>query len=55
MISLASDEAAAPATCLVPTVHPSSVIRAQGADREEAYAGFVKDLQVASALLTSGH
>jgi hypothetical protein len=25
------------------------------ADREEAYDGFVKDLQVASALLTSGH
>jgi uracil-DNA glycosylase family protein len=40
---------------VVPTVHPSSVIRAQGADREEAYAQFVKDLQVASALLTSGH
>lgn len=36
---------------VVPTVHPSSVIRAQGADRDEAYAGFVKDLQVAAALL----
>lgn len=36
---------------VVPTVHPSSVIRAQGADRDEAYAGFVKDLQAAAALL----
>jgi uracil-DNA glycosylase family 4 len=39
---------------VVPTVHPSSVIRAQGADRDEAYAGLVKDLQVAAALLTKG-
>jgi DNA polymerase len=39
---------------VVPTVHPSSVIRVQGADRDEAYAGLVKDLQVAAALLTSG-
>jgi DNA polymerase len=38
---------------VVPTVHPSSVIRAQGADRDEAYAAFVKDLQVAAALLPS--
>jgi hypothetical protein len=38
----------------VPTVHPSSVIRVQGADRDQAYAGLVKDLQVAAALLTSG-
>lgn len=36
---------------VVPTVHPSSVIRAPGAEREEAYAGFVKDLQVAAGLL----
>jgi DNA polymerase len=36
---------------LVPTVHPSSVIRAQDAERDEAYAAFVKDLQVAAALL----
>jgi DNA polymerase len=39
---------------VVPTVHPSSVIRVQGAEHDEAYAGFVKDLQVAAALLTSG-
>ncbi len=36
---------------MVPTVHPSSVTRAQDADREVAYAGFVKDPQTASALL----
>lgn len=36
---------------VVPTVHPSSVIRVQGADREEAYAGFIADLQTAAALL----
>jgi uracil-DNA glycosylase family protein len=39
---------------VVPTVHPSSVIRVQGAEREVAYAAFVKDLQVAAALLTDG-
>jgi DNA polymerase len=39
---------------VVPTVHPSSVIRTQGAEREEAYAAFVKDLQVAAALLDDG-
>lgn len=39
---------------VVPTVHPSSVIRLQGAERDEAYAGLVKDLQSATALLTSG-
>ncbi len=39
---------------VVPTVHPSSVIRIQGAERDEAYASFVKDLQVAAALLTDG-
>jgi DNA polymerase len=38
---------------VVPTVHPSSVIRAQGTEREDAYAGFVKDLQVAAALMGS--
>ena len=37
---------------VVPTVHPSSVIRVQGSERDEAYAGFVKDLQAAAALLT---
>jgi uracil-DNA glycosylase family protein len=39
---------------VVPTVHPSSVIRVQGAERDEAYAGLVKDLQVAAVLLTDG-
>ncbi len=38
---------------VVPTVHPSSVIRVQGAERDEAYAAFVKDLQAAAALLAS--
>jgi hypothetical protein len=38
----------------LPTVHPSSVIRIQGAEREEAYAAFVKDLQVAAAMLADG-
>jgi uracil-DNA glycosylase len=38
---------------VVPTVHPSSVIRVQGAERDEAYAALVKDLRVAAALLTS--
>jgi DNA polymerase len=36
---------------VIPTVHPSSIIRMQGAERDEAYAGFVKDLQLASRLL----
>jgi hypothetical protein len=36
-------------------VHPSSVIRVQGSQRDEAYAGLVKDLQAAAALLASGH
>jgi len=40
---------------VVPTVHPSSIIRIQGsAERDEAYAGFVKDLQAAAALLSDG-
>ena len=39
---------------VVPTVHPSSVIRAQDAERDEAYAALVKDLQVAAALLNGG-
>jgi uracil-DNA glycosylase len=39
---------------VVPTVHPSSVIRVQGPERQEAYARLVKDLQVAAALLTHG-
>jgi DNA polymerase len=40
---------------VVPAVHPSSVIRVQGDQRDEAYAAFVKDLQAAAALLASGH
>jgi hypothetical protein len=31
------------------------VIRVQGSQRDEAYAGLVKDLQAAAALLASGH
>lgn len=37
---------------VVPTVHPSSVIRMQGADRDEAYAGLARDLKAAAALLS---
>jgi DNA polymerase len=37
---------------LVPTVHPSSVLRAQGADREAAYQGLVSDLRVAARVLS---
>jgi DNA polymerase len=36
---------------VVPTVHPSSVIRLQGDDRERAYAAFVGDLRTAAALI----
>jgi DNA polymerase len=39
---------------VVPTVHPSSVIRVQGAERDEAYAAFVKDLRAAADLLKGG-
>lgn len=40
---------------VVPTVHPSSIVRIPGSgEREEACAGFVKDRQVAAALLSSG-
>jgi DNA polymerase len=35
---------------LVPTVHPSSVLRAD--DRESAYRGFVSDLEVAARVLS---
>ena len=42
------------ALTVVPTVHPSSVIRAKGAEYDEAYAGLVKDLRAAAALL-AGH
>jgi uracil-DNA glycosylase len=38
---------------VVPTVHPSSVVRAVGPDHDAAYAGFVKDLQVAAGALMS--
>jgi DNA polymerase len=34
---------------LVPTVHPSAVLRAN--DRDEAYAGLVADLEVAARAL----
>jgi uracil-DNA glycosylase len=37
---------------VVPTVHPSSVIRMRGAEHDEAYAALVKDLRVAAALLS---
>ena len=36
---------------VIPTVHPSSIIRMQGAERDQAYTGFVKDLQLVVALL----
>jgi uracil-DNA glycosylase family protein len=39
---------------VVPTVHPSSIIRMQGADRDEAYAGFVQDLKAAAELMGPG-
>jgi DNA polymerase len=40
---------------VVPTVHPSSVIRVHGSQRDDVFAGLVKDLQTAAALLASGH
>jgi len=36
------------------TVHPSSILRAQGPDRDAAYAGFVADLRVAGEFVTAG-
>jgi uracil-DNA glycosylase len=36
---------------LVATIHPSAVLRADGADRAEVYAGLVSDLKVAARLL----
>ena len=39
---------------VVPTVHPSSIIRMQGDDREAAYAAFVQDLRTAAGLLHQG-
>jgi len=35
------------------TVHPSSILRTQGPDRDEAYAGFVADLGVAAGFLSA--
>lgn len=43
------EEAARRAVFMVPTVHPSAVLRAENQDL--AYAAFVADLQVAAALL----
>ncbi|MBV9023563.1 MAG: UdgX family uracil-DNA binding protein [Streptomycetaceae bacterium] len=37
---------------LVATIHPSAVLRAEGADRAEVYAGLVSDLKVAARLLS---
>ncbi len=37
---------------LVPTIHPSAVLRADDAERAAAYAGLVSDLKVAARLLT---
>jgi uracil-DNA glycosylase family protein len=40
------------AECVFVTVHPSSILRAQDEDREQAYADFVRDLKrVAQALV----
>ena len=36
------------------TVHPSSILRTQGPDRDEAYAGLVADLRTAAEFLTTG-
>jgi uracil-DNA glycosylase len=37
--------------CLVPTIHPSAVLRADDNDREAMYQGLVEDLKVAARLL----
>jgi uracil-DNA glycosylase len=39
-----------PEVTVVPTIHPSAVIRA-GDDRDEVYRGFVSDLRAAAAIL----
>ncbi|HVT71441.1 MAG TPA: uracil-DNA glycosylase family protein [Trebonia sp.] len=36
---------------VVPTVHPSSVVRMQGSEREAAYRGLVENLKAAAALV----
>src|ERR671932_1001136 len=41
-------------TAFVPTVHPSSVLRAQDDQREEAYGSLVADLRVIPGLLAGG-
>ncbi|HMA46888.1 MAG TPA: UdgX family uracil-DNA binding protein [Frankiaceae bacterium] len=38
---------------LLPTLHPSAVLRADEARREEVYAGFVRDLEVAVGALAA--
>ena len=38
----------------IATVHPSSILRADDADRETEYRAFVDDLRVVAALLTNG-
>jgi uracil-DNA glycosylase family protein len=45
--------AADPPSVLVPTVHPSAILRAD--DRETAYGAFVDDLAVAAEELRRGH
>jgi uracil-DNA glycosylase len=39
------------ADCLVPTIHPSAVLRADEDDREAMYQGLVADLRVAARVL----
>ena len=41
-------------TAFVPTVHPSSVLRAPDDQREEAYGSLVADLRVVAGLLAGG-
>jgi DNA polymerase len=37
---------------VVPTIHPSAVLRAE--DREAAYAGLISDLRAAAAAIAAG-
>src|SRR3954469_11918264 len=39
------------AECVFVTVHPSSILRAQDEDREQAYADFVRDLSAVAAVI----
>jgi uracil-DNA glycosylase len=41
-------------TAFVPTVHPSSVLRAPDDQRDEAYGSLVADLRVIPGLLAGG-